>query len=79
MTGSYKIGFDAGRTDYLGEWFDDRPDFDSAISVNVSAAATATVNAVLARGGVITGKVTGIMERVCPIFRCNSTTGHHSG
>jgi hypothetical protein len=56
--GSYKLYFyDYGGV-YLGEYYDDKPDFTSADPVTVTAGVTATVDAQLTRAGVISGVVT---------------------
>jgi len=61
LTGSYKIYFDTWNTSnsYLCEWYNDKDDFASANAVAVTAGSTITnINAVLADGGAITGRVT---------------------
>jgi protocatechuate 3,4-dioxygenase beta subunit len=61
-TGSYRLYFNARSVTseyYASEWYNDKSDFDSANPVVVTApATTSNVNAVLAPGGTISGKVT---------------------
>jgi len=55
--GEYKIFFST--VCYLSEWYNDKPDFNSAISISVTASnTTPNINAVLAPGGSISGRVT---------------------
>jgi hypothetical protein len=61
LTGSYKIYFDTRYTSnsYLCEWYNDKNDFASANAVAVTAGNTTNnINAVLADGGAISGRVT---------------------
>ena len=57
----YKVHFSpCGAGNYLGEYYDDKPDFDSADSVDVTVGqATPNINAQLAAGGSISGHVIG--------------------
>jgi hypothetical protein len=63
-TGSYKVYFYGNNTGYVSEWYNDKgyiPDgenFYDADIVTVSAPGTTTIDAVLAQGGSITGRVT---------------------
>ncbi len=56
--GAYRIQFDdAGG--FLGEWYNDKPSFATATPLNVTAPGVRSgINAVLARGGAISGRVT---------------------
>lgn len=57
--GEYKILFSNPLDGYLSEWYDDKPDFDNAVSVSVTALnTTPNINAVLAPSGSISGRVT---------------------
>lgn len=60
-TGSYRLFFDpyGDSADYMAEYYNDQPDLGSATSVAVTAPDIVTgLDAVLARGGKITGTVT---------------------
>jgi len=59
-TGNYKVYFDTGNAgNYLREWYNDKSDFDSADAVLITAGNTSyNINAVLADGGGISGRVT---------------------
>ena len=60
-TGSYKVGFDTrdAAENYAIEWYNDKADFNTADAVSVTAGnVTSGINAQLAPGGSITGKVT---------------------
>jgi hypothetical protein len=59
-TGSYKIYFETwGAGNYIREWYNDKNDFESANSVGVTAGnTTKNINAVLADGGAVSGRVT---------------------
>jgi hypothetical protein len=57
-SGSYKVFF-IGNGGYISEWYNDKPDFAGADTVSVTAPNTTThINAVLALGGSIAGRVT---------------------
>ncbi len=57
--GDYKVNFDYYSGNYIPEWYDDRPDFDTADLVTVTdGGITPDINAVLEVGGIITGTVT---------------------
>jgi hypothetical protein len=61
LAGSYKVYFDTWNTgnSYLCEWYNDKNNFADANAVAVTAGNTTTnINAVLADGGAITGRVT---------------------
>ena len=61
-SGDYKVAFVdcSSPVRYLSEWYNDKPDFDSADLVHVIAGSvTAPVDAALAVGGSISGTVTG--------------------
>jgi 5-hydroxyisourate hydrolase-like protein (transthyretin family) len=58
LSGSYRIGFD-GSGSYLGEYYNDKPSLEAADALAVTAPAVRTgVDATLARGGQISGRVT---------------------
>jgi len=59
-TGSYKVFFSPPTSmNYLSEWYDDKADFNSASPVAVTAGSTTpNINATLAPGGIIAGRVT---------------------
>ncbi len=58
-SGEYKVHFREYYQGYLFEWYDDKPDFDSADPIAVTAPNEASnVNAQLTRGGSISGNVT---------------------
>jgi hypothetical protein len=58
-TGSYKVFFSPYELNYVPEWYDDQPSFYTANPVSVTAGATTTgIDAALAAGGVIAGRVT---------------------
>jgi hypothetical protein len=58
--GAYKVEFRSNDPVYLGEWYDNKPDFASATEVVVSAGITTNdIDAVLTREGIIAGTVTG--------------------
>jgi hypothetical protein len=62
--GEYKVRFDADRKytnniNYISQWYNDTSDFNSADTVTVTASGTtANIDAVLAVGGGISGRVT---------------------
>ncbi|MEE8389556.1 MAG: carboxypeptidase regulatory-like domain-containing protein [Anaerolineae bacterium] len=56
--GSYKLRFYDYNGVYLQEYYDDKPDLDSADPVTVTAGVTTTANAALTGGGRVTGRVT---------------------
>ena len=57
--GAYKVRFSSA-SGYLEQWYDNKPDEDSATEVQVSAGnTTININAELIEGGRITGTVTG--------------------
>jgi hypothetical protein len=58
--GSYEIYFwGPGAGNYISEWYDDKSSFDSADTVGVTANSTTSgIDAVLADGGAIAGRVT---------------------
>jgi hypothetical protein len=61
LAGSYKVYFETEYTSnsYLCEWYNDKGDFDSADTVVVTAGSTTNnINASLADGGAISGRVT---------------------
>ncbi len=58
-TGSYKVQFFGYNSGYISEWYNDKPDFDSADLVAVTAPGTTSgIDAVLTPGGSISGTVT---------------------
>ena len=58
-TGTYKVEFSPNDGVHVREWYDDRPDFESADSVTVAAPEQVSINdAVLVVGGSISGTVT---------------------
>ncbi len=58
-TGSYKVYFHGNNAGYVSEWYNDKQDLDSADVVAVTApGTTAGIDAVLALGGSIAGRVT---------------------
>ncbi|MGD9099759.1 MAG: carboxypeptidase regulatory-like domain-containing protein, partial [Anaerolineae bacterium] len=57
-TGSYKLSFRDGNEVYILEYYDDKPDKDSADPITVTAGMTTTINAQLSLGGAIDGTVT---------------------
>jgi hypothetical protein len=58
-TGAYKVQFEYWSGPYVSQWYDNKPAFESATPINVTdGATTANINAVMQRGGQITGKVT---------------------
>ncbi len=58
-TGQYKVRFNASNAGYIGEWYNDKADEAGADPVAVTmGAATTGINAVLASGGSISGRVT---------------------
>lgn len=57
-SGAYRIQFDDA-SGFLGEWYNDKTSFETANPLNVTAPEVRSgINAVLARGGEITGRVT---------------------
>ena len=59
--GAYKVEFRSNDSLYLGEWYDNKPDFASATEVVVTAGNTTDgINAVLTREGIIAGTVIGV-------------------
>ncbi len=59
-SGSYKLRFSDSDNQYLTEYYDDKPDLNSADPVAVTAGVTTTnVNAQLAQAGLVSGTVTG--------------------
>ncbi|HNT73872.1 MAG TPA: carboxypeptidase regulatory-like domain-containing protein [Anaerolineae bacterium] len=56
--GSYKLYFYDPSGVYIAEYYDDKPDLASADPIVLTAGVTATVNAALAPGAVISGTVT---------------------
>lgn len=60
-TGRYKLKFDGGETSHGSEWYNDKTDFWNADVVEVTDPAEVTgINAMLATGGSISGKVTDV-------------------
>ncbi len=59
-TNNYKVYFDTSDTgNYLSEWYNDKSDFENADEVTITAGTTTNnINAVLADGGSISGRVT---------------------
>ncbi|MEA3511429.1 MAG: carboxypeptidase regulatory-like domain-containing protein, partial [Actinomycetota bacterium] len=55
--GDLKIEFSESSGAHLSEWYDNKPYFESATRVPISAGGSATVDAALATGGWITGSV----------------------
>jgi hypothetical protein len=58
VSGSYKIYFYDNNGVYAPEYYDDKPDWDSADPVAVTVGVTTTADAQLSLGGVISGTVT---------------------
>lgn len=57
-SGSYRIQF-GGTRDYLGEWYNTKSSFETADPLTITAPTVQTgINAMLDRGGVISGRVT---------------------
>jgi 5-hydroxyisourate hydrolase-like protein (transthyretin family)/uncharacterized protein YegP (UPF0339 family) len=60
VSGTYRVEFHDGNGTYLGEWYDNQPDRDSATDIVVNAPVTTSgINAALEPAGHITGTVTG--------------------
>ena len=80
QTNSYKVSFSG--TDYFPEYYNDKPDLDSADPVAVTqGSATAGINAALTKGGSIAGTVTDesgqpVQNISVYIAELNSTTGN---
>ena len=58
IAGTYKLFFYHYSGDYLSEYYDDKPNLDSADPITVTGGAMSTVNAQLTRAGVVNGVVT---------------------
>ena len=58
ISDSYKLRFYDNSGAYLSEYYDDKPDLDSADPFSVTAGVTTTINAELTPAGIITGTVT---------------------
>ena len=58
ISDSYKLRFYDNNGAHLAEYYDDKPDLDSADPFSVTAGVTTTINAELTCGGIITGTVT---------------------
>jgi hypothetical protein len=59
LTGTYKVEFSPSFGNYLGEWYNDKIDFDSADQVSVTLGqTTALADTMLVEGGIISGRVT---------------------
>ncbi|MCP4215288.1 MAG: hypothetical protein GY765_11565, partial [bacterium] len=56
--GLCKINFSGSSGNYLSEWYNDKADFDHADTVMVTVGQTVTINAQLATGGGLSGRVT---------------------
>ena len=57
--GSYAIGFFPGESDYLGQYYNDKPTLSEATKISVTHGGTVTgVNAALVAGGQVKGTVT---------------------
>ena len=58
--GTYKVQF-SDASGYLEQWYNNKPDYESATEVQVSAGNTTTgIDARLIEGGKISGTVTGV-------------------
>jgi hypothetical protein len=56
--GAYKVQFDGQSAGYVDEWYNDKADFGNANNVSITASnITPGINAVLARGGSISGSI----------------------
>ena len=80
--GSYQVSFDGPSAGCLVQWYNNAPDQASATPVSVSIGVTASsINAALARGGSISGKVTYNGNPVVNIavYAYNAATGNSTG
>ena len=59
-TDTYKIKFDSSQSDtgYLSQWYNNKSDQSSADPISITSPNTTIINATLAAGGTISGKVT---------------------
>jgi hypothetical protein len=57
-TGSYRVAFNPSGNEYLPEYYSDKPSFDSATLVAVTAGETVVLDAALTRSATIRGRVT---------------------
>ncbi|MDP2913965.1 MAG: carboxypeptidase-like regulatory domain-containing protein, partial [Candidatus Aminicenantes bacterium] len=59
LAGTYKVGFYSPLGSYyVSQWYNNQIDFNSGNSITVTTGSTFTANAVLATGGIISGRVT---------------------
>ena len=83
-TGKYKIRFDTNYLNYLSEWYNDKSSSETADPVAVTAGSiTSDIDAQLATGGQITGRVTddsgaGINNIYVAIYGCGFAYSFHT-
>jgi hypothetical protein len=79
-TGTYKVDASASYSQgYLGEYYNDKPDYESADTVQVSVGSTrSNINFTLALGGKITGtvKLPGASSVSASVWATDTTTGY---